>query len=94
MIDRDVHQNLGHLSDLLPWLDPAYRDYLNHAGFSGFELPNYLTWIQPHGFTRRNSVPSEGGASSVKPSGSSTASRTCSFSPRTTRTGTSTGQIG
>lgn len=61
MIDCDVHQNLGRLSELLPWLDPAYRDYLRHAGFSGFELPNYLTWIQPHGFTRRDSVPPEGG---------------------------------
>ena len=35
MIDCDVHQNLGRLSELLPWLDPAYRDYLRHAGFSG-----------------------------------------------------------
>ena len=61
MIDCDVHQNFDHVRDLLPWLDPAYRDYFLHAGFGGFELPNYLTWTHPHGTTRRDAVPPDGG---------------------------------
>ena len=61
MIDCDVHQSFNDVSDLLPWIDPAYRDYMLHAGFGGFDLPNYLTWIQPHGFTRGDSVPPDGG---------------------------------
>jgi predicted TIM-barrel fold metal-dependent hydrolase len=61
MIDCDVHQNFDRLSDLLPWIDPAYRDFVLHAGFGGFELPNYLTWMHPHGTTRRDAVPPDGG---------------------------------
>ena len=61
MIDCDVHQNFDRLSDLLPWVDPAYRDFVLHAGFGGFELPNYLTWMHPHGTTRRDAVPPDGG---------------------------------
>ena len=44
MIDCDVHQNFNRMSDLLPWVDPAYRDYFLHAGFGGFEFPNYKWW--------------------------------------------------
>jgi len=61
MIDCDVHQNFNRLSDLLPWIAPAHRDYVLHAGFGGFELPNYLTWMHPHGTTRRDAVPPDGG---------------------------------
>jgi uncharacterized protein len=61
VIDCDVHQNFNRVSDLLPWVDPAHRDYFLHAGFGGFELPNYLTWMHPHGTTRRDAVPSDGG---------------------------------
>ncbi len=61
MIDCDVHQNFGHVRDLLPWMDPAYRDFMLHAGFGGFELPGYLTWMHPSGTTRRDSVPPDGG---------------------------------
>ena len=61
MIDCDVHQNFNHVSDLLPWIDPAYRDYVRNAGFGGFELPNYLTWMHPDGTTRRDSMPPGGG---------------------------------
>ncbi len=61
MIDCDVHQNFNRLSDLLPWIDLAYRDYVLYAGFGGFELPNYLTWMHPHGTTRRDAVPPGGG---------------------------------
>jgi uncharacterized protein len=61
VIDCDVHQNFNHVSDLLPWVDPAHRDYFLHAGFGGFELPNYLTWMHPNGTTSRDSVPPNGG---------------------------------
>jgi predicted TIM-barrel fold metal-dependent hydrolase len=61
VIDCDVHQNFNHVSDLLPWIDPAHRDYILRAGFGGFELPNYLTWIQPHGFNRGDAAPPDGG---------------------------------
>ena len=61
MIDCDVHQNFNRLSDLLPWVDTAYRDFVLHAGFGGFELPDYLTWMHPHGTTRRDAVPPDGG---------------------------------
>ncbi len=61
MIDCDVHQNFDSLSELLPWIDPAHRDYIRHSGFGGFELPNYLTWTHPHGTTRRDAVPPDGG---------------------------------
>jgi predicted TIM-barrel fold metal-dependent hydrolase len=60
VIDCDVHQNFNHLRDLLPWIDPAHRDYILHAGFGGFELPNYLTWMHPRGTTRRDTVPPDG----------------------------------
>ena len=62
MIDCDVHRNFGSLRDLLPWVDPAYRDYLRYAGFGGFELPNYSTWTQPHGTARDDTVPPDGGS--------------------------------
>ena len=62
MIDCDVHRNFGSLRDLLPWVDPAYRDYLRCAGFGGFELPNYSTWTQPHGTARDDTVPPDGGS--------------------------------
>ncbi len=60
MIDCDVHQNFDRLSDLLPWVDPAHRDYLRHVGFGGSELPDYSTWARPHGFVSDDSVPSGG----------------------------------
>ncbi|MDP9477148.1 MAG: amidohydrolase [Actinomycetota bacterium] len=61
MIDCDVHQNFSRLRDLLPWIDPGHRDFVLHAGFGGFELPNYLTWMHPQGTTRRDAVPPDGG---------------------------------
>jgi hypothetical protein len=33
MIDCNFHQNFNRLSDLLPWVDPAQRDFVLHAGF-------------------------------------------------------------
>jgi uncharacterized protein len=60
MIDCDVHQNFNHVQDLLPWLDPAHRDYVVHGGYGGYSLPNY-PWLHPSGFMRGDSVPANGG---------------------------------
>jgi predicted TIM-barrel fold metal-dependent hydrolase len=60
LIDCDVHQNFNGLGDLLPWLDPAFRDYVTEAGYGGFTLPNY-PWVHPSGFMMRDAEPSNGG---------------------------------
>ncbi|MGH2821431.1 MAG: amidohydrolase family protein [Thermoleophilaceae bacterium] len=60
MIDCDVHQNFNSLKDLLSWLDPAFRDYVERGGYHGFELPNY-PWVHPHGFMMGDAVPPAGG---------------------------------
>ena len=60
MIDCDVHQNFNHLHDLLPWIDPAHRDYVLHGGYGGYSLPNY-PWLHPSGFMRDDAVPPDGG---------------------------------
>ena len=60
MIDCDVHQNFDALSDLLPWIDPAFRDYVTEGGYGGFTLPNY-PWVHPSGFMMRDAVPPDGG---------------------------------
>jgi predicted TIM-barrel fold metal-dependent hydrolase len=56
LIDCDVHHKYGNLSALLPWVDPAYRDYFCHVGFGGFKLSS-SRWIHPHGTVRDDSVP-------------------------------------
>jgi predicted TIM-barrel fold metal-dependent hydrolase len=60
MIDCDVHQNFNSLRDLEPWLDPAFRDYLEVGGYTGFQLPNY-PWVHPSGFTMGDALPPTGG---------------------------------
>ncbi|MGH2910212.1 MAG: amidohydrolase family protein [Solirubrobacteraceae bacterium] len=60
MIDCDVHQNFNRLADLLPWLDPQYRDFVEHGGFGGLGLPNY-PWVHPGGFTMNEADPADGG---------------------------------
>jgi predicted TIM-barrel fold metal-dependent hydrolase len=60
MIDCDVHQNFDHVQDLLPWVDPAHRDYILHGGYGGYSLPNY-PWLHPSGFMRGDAVPPDGG---------------------------------
>ena len=60
MIDCDVHQNFNSLHDLVPWLDPQYRDFVEQGGFSGLELPNY-PWVHPAGFTMNEAAPATGG---------------------------------
>ena len=60
MIDCDVHQNFNSLRDLEPWLDPAFRDYVEVGGYGGFALPNY-PWVHPSGFMMGDAVPESGG---------------------------------
>jgi uncharacterized protein len=60
MIDCDVHQNFNSLRDLVPWLDPAFRDYVTDGGYGGFTLPNY-PWIHPSGFMMGDAHPESGG---------------------------------
>lgn len=60
MIDCDVHQNFNQLRDLLPWVDPPFRPYLEHGGYNGYQLPNY-PWVHPGGFMMGDAVPAAGG---------------------------------
>jgi predicted TIM-barrel fold metal-dependent hydrolase len=60
VIDCDVHQNFDHVQDLVPWLDPAFRDYVVHGGYGGYSLPNY-PWLHPSGFMRDDARPADGG---------------------------------
>jgi hypothetical protein len=60
MIDCDVHQNFDSLRELATWLDPAFRDYLEVGGYTGFQLPNY-PWVHPSGFMMGDAVPEDGG---------------------------------
>jgi len=60
VIDCDVHQNFNNIQELLPWVDPAFRDYLVHGGYGGYSLPNY-PWLHPSGFMRGDAVPDGGG---------------------------------
>jgi predicted TIM-barrel fold metal-dependent hydrolase len=60
VIDCDTHQNFNSTRDLLPWVDPAFRDYLDQGGYRGYELPNY-PWVHPQGFMMGDAVPPGGG---------------------------------
>jgi predicted TIM-barrel fold metal-dependent hydrolase len=60
MIDCDVHQNFNSLHELVPWLDPAFRDYVEVGGYTGYQLPNY-PWVHPSGFMMGDAVPGSGG---------------------------------
>jgi predicted TIM-barrel fold metal-dependent hydrolase len=60
VIDCDVHQNFNSLQDLLPWIDPPFRPYLERGGYTGYQLPNY-PWVHVGGFMMGDSVPENGG---------------------------------
>jgi predicted TIM-barrel fold metal-dependent hydrolase len=60
MIDCDVHQNYKDIKELRDWIDPAFRQYVDEAGFSGFKLPTY-PWNHPSGFYRNDAFPTSGG---------------------------------
>jgi uncharacterized protein len=60
VIDCDVHNNLNSLSELGPWLDPTWRQYIESGGYGGFSLPNY-PYVHPSGFFMGDAAPPSGG---------------------------------
>jgi predicted TIM-barrel fold metal-dependent hydrolase len=40
VIDCDVPPPAGPLRDLVPWLDPAFREYVLYGGYGGYALPS------------------------------------------------------
>lgn len=52
-IDCDVHFSFRSLNDLLPYMDPAYRDLVTHSSDFGLTLPSY-PWQHPTGWTRKD----------------------------------------
>src|SRR5579871_4919496 len=58
LIDCDIHYNCRSLMDIVPYLDPVYRDLVLHSGTSGLELPNYL-WQHPTGWLRHDTYTAE-----------------------------------
>jgi predicted TIM-barrel fold metal-dependent hydrolase len=53
MIDTDIHYEFLGLPELLPWVDPAQRDYLANSDFA---LPGGL-FPNPQHYVRQDSVP-------------------------------------
>ncbi|HZS91952.1 MAG TPA: amidohydrolase family protein [Chloroflexota bacterium] len=53
LIDCDVHFSVPSLQDLLPYLDPASRDLVQHSSDFGLTLPTY-PWQHPTGWTRKD----------------------------------------
>ena len=64
MIDCDVHNSWSSSSVLLPYLDPAFRDFLERGELPGGRdsFPHaHRPWLHPEGFTRTDAVPADGG---------------------------------
>ena len=63
MIDCDVHNSWSSSSALLPYLDPAFRDFLERGELPGGRdsFPHaHRPWLHPEGFTRTDAVPADG----------------------------------
>ena len=63
MIDCDVHNSWSSSSALLPYLDPAFRDFLERGELPGGRdsFPHaHRPWLHPEGFTRTDAVPAGG----------------------------------
>ncbi len=63
MIDCDVHNSWSSSSVLLPYLDPAFRDFLERGELPGGRdsFPHaHRPWLHPEGFTRTDAVPADG----------------------------------
>jgi predicted TIM-barrel fold metal-dependent hydrolase len=58
LIDCDIHYNFRSLMDLVPYMDPVYRDLVIHSGTVGLELPGYI-WQHPTGWMRKDTYTSE-----------------------------------
>lgn len=65
MIDCDVHNNWRSAEVLLPYLAPAFRDYLLRGELPGERgsFPHaHRPWLHPEDFKRTDAEPPEGGA--------------------------------
>ena len=63
MIDCDVHNAWRSSRDLLPYLDPYFRDFLERGELPGGRdsVPHgHRPWLHPEGFTRTDAVPEDG----------------------------------
>jgi predicted TIM-barrel fold metal-dependent hydrolase len=60
VIDCDVHPAYNDLNEIVEYMDPGYRSFMQNAGHGGFELPA-LPWLNLHGFHRRDAEPEGGG---------------------------------
>jgi predicted TIM-barrel fold metal-dependent hydrolase len=67
MIDCDVHNDWKSADELLPYLEPTFRDYLERGELPGprGSFPHaHRPWVHPEGFNRQDAVPADGGAGS------------------------------
>ena len=53
LIDCDVHFSFSALTDLVPYMEPAYRDLVLNSNDFGLTLPSY-PWQHPTGWTRKD----------------------------------------
>lgn len=53
LIDCDLHFGPRSLTDLLPYMEPPYRDLVLHSNDFGLTLPSY-PWQHPTGWTRKD----------------------------------------
>jgi predicted TIM-barrel fold metal-dependent hydrolase len=64
VIDCDVHNSWASSRELLPYLDPYFRDFLERGELPGGRdsFPHaHRPWLHPEGFTRADAVPPDGG---------------------------------
>jgi predicted TIM-barrel fold metal-dependent hydrolase len=64
MIDCDVHNNWVSAEELLPYLDPTFRDYVARGELPGGRdsFPHaHRPWLHPEGFMRYDAIPPGGG---------------------------------
>ena len=64
MIDCDVHNSWSSSTALLPYLEPAFRDYLVRGELPGGRdsFPHaHRPWLHPEGFMRTDATPADGG---------------------------------
>jgi uncharacterized protein len=63
VIDCDVHNSWRSSRELLPYLDPLYRDFLERGELPGGResFPHaHRPWLHPEGFMRTDAVPADG----------------------------------
>jgi uncharacterized protein len=64
MIDCDVHNSWASSRELLPYLDPYSRDFLERGELPGGRdsFPHaHRPWLHPEGFLRTDAIPPDGG---------------------------------